>query len=231
MEVVGDAGDGEAKITAKELKNTEPPKGQEWCAYTALMSKEPTNGVYGVIKILCTGANEKAVRDTVLEMFNTGRLEVDLPIVKYQPTGHYKYITYGHDPKANKEVYNTTTKRVAGEAEAQLNEKRKQAAKEMREAERRLREETEQAKEEDPYSYEVYCSYRGSLVTASSRLKQLQEEVDLIKGIKSKAITALKEISTRHGNYKHRYNEQFKASINDDLSEVNSGDDKDKSEA
>jgi len=202
----------EIVFTSKDIHNTKPLVGQEWCAYTYNLSKVPSNNIYGLFKVICTGTTEAGVKETVIKMLDDQKLERYLPFVKYCETGLYKLlIGGGSDPKADKEVYNTTTKKVVGELEHAVTEKRKAAAKELQESEARLRKESEDTLEDDPYSFETYCAYRGTLQTATTRIRQLEGEITHIKSVKNKSSIKVKEISRKHGNYNLKYKTQFKA--------------------
>lgn len=207
----------EVIFTSKDLHNSKPLPEQKWCAYTYLLAKVPQDNKYGVIKVICTGATEEAVKKTVTTMLNEGNLEKNLPSIKYCPTGEYKLLINGSDPVAEKDVYNTTTKTMTTELEREITDKKKKAAQELREAEAKLREESEDALINDPYSFDTYCAHRGALTTASSRLIQLQGEMDMIKKVKERAQKAVNEITRKHGNYKLKYKAKFQATeeIND----------------
>lgn len=199
----------EKTFTPKELQNTTPLKGQEYCAYVYLMGKEPRNGVHGLIKIICTGSSEKDVKANVAQLMNDNKLEKNLPHINIGPTGTYGHITSGSNPDADKEIYNTVTKQMVTEIDNDITEKRKAAAREVREATKKVQQESNEAMEEDPFSYETYCAHRSMYVTAASRVKQMEGELEHIKMIKNKALKARREVEKKHPAYRLKYKQQY----------------------
>ena len=207
-------------FTLKDLKSSKPLDGQEFCAYVYLLSQEPVNNIHGLFKVIATGSSSDAVQNTITKMIDQGKLEANLPHINIGPTGTYGRLMSGEDPKAERDVYNTSTKRVVTQIENEITEKRKAAANEVKEATKRVQEESKQNIADDPESYETYTAHRGRLVTVSTRLKQLEGELEFLKNIKKKTILAIREVEKKHAPYKLKYKRDYvNAEVEDSITQ------------
>lgn len=193
------------------LHHTKSPVGQEFCAYTYLLIKEPKTPQYGVIKILCTGSSAMEVEQKVAAMMKSGELEPEIPFVSIRRTGHYSYLVAGGDPKVVKEGVDVQTGELVNEVKKTTADKRK---KEMKEMERRLDDLAESGQEKaeassDPFDTYKYHRIQASMVT--QRMKQLEDELEYIKKIKKKAATNIVQLERQHGNFRMRFEKEMEA--------------------
>ncbi len=196
--------------SAVKLTNTPCLKGQEYCAYTFLLIPNPQTDNYGVIKVVMFGTTMEEVEEEVKKMLDDGRLEKDLPFIRICRTGDYRYLKAGGDDRDAKESYNLETQETVIAAQKLMQDKRKKKVKEMKQREKDLKQEAEDEREADPNSFEVYAYFRTTISTATQRLKQLQGEMDQINKVKGKALRESQRIQREHGNFKLRYEKQFK---------------------
>lgn len=196
------------------------PKGQEWSAYTFLLVPNPTTDNYGICKTLCFGRTSKEVETEVQAMLDDGRVEKGLPFIRVCPTGMYRYLKAGGDDRDLKESYDLNTKEAIAESSNLLAEKRKREMKEMKEKMDDLRDEAKDERKQDPDSYETYIYHRNTMNMSRQREKQLKSELDFLMKLMTKASKESTRIERLHGNFKIRYQQQFKSAPKDEEAQV-----------
>lgn len=203
-------------FTVDSLQKTTPLVHQEFCAYTYLLLPEPTNNVYGVLKVICTGNSVEACENIIKEKIEKGDLEAQLPFISVVPTGRYRYIHPGGDPHNVKDVYNTVTKEVVHTERDKFVEKRKQRAQEMEKREEEIRQDAQAKLEKDPESYETYAHLTVKENGINAYIKEQQRLIDKQKKVLVETTKKRQTLDRKFPKYKR----QFAAEVKKDIEQM-----------
>lgn len=198
-------------FTHKDLKPTRPVPTQIYCAYTYLLLPEIVNGTAGIIKILCTAPSEEECDKILQAMFESGELELEIPFVRVCPTGIYKYLRAGGDPKDDKEVYNDTLKKnVTQEREKLLQAKKK----EKESIDRRfdaLQKESQENIVASEDTFDNYATVKNTELSLRSFINNQERE---LRKLKKKLVDATKRrvtLDRKYPKFARLYKEKSKA--------------------
>lgn len=197
------------EMSVGNLKVTKPISGQEWCAFVYLLVKEPKDGLYGVVKMICTGSSMAEVENRVIEMIDKGEIEKDLPTICIQKTGYYRYLAAGGDPNAQKEAYNVNTKEKIIEPRKIAAERRKEQIAETNRQMEELREESEKGRDQNPDSYENYKFYKVQVGMIDPYIKKAEMELEELKKTKAKSIKEVQRVERQFGNYRLKFEKEI----------------------
>lgn len=217
-------------VSIDNLKITPSPSGQEYCAFTYLLVKDPKTPCYGIIKVLCTGRTMEEVETRVTEMMDNGTLEKEIPFVKITKTGGYRYLIAGGQDDDPKEAYNLQTKEKIVEPRKMLAERRKQQMKDMNEQMEDLRKESQEERETNPDSYEVYKFYKVQLDMIDPYIKRAEAELKKLIETKKKSINNVQRVERQFGNYRLRYEKETRGEAADNAIESSTDSSKGKDE-
>jgi hypothetical protein len=191
------------------LHSTPSAPGQEYCAFTYLLIKDPKTPEYGIIKVLCTGPTIDDVQQRVASMMKSGQIEPEIPFVAIRRTGRYVRLIAGGDPKVLKEGVDVQTGQLVNEVKKMNVDKRKAEMKEMDRRLDELKESSEEKATTAPDPFEAYKYSRVQAMMAAQRSSQLEDEMKEVNKIKKKAANSISRIESQYGTFKKRFEQEM----------------------
>lgn len=195
-----------APTSNSKLPNTPAPKGQEWCAITYLLVKEPKTTLYGKYKVLCFGHTSEEVEATIGTMFVNGTLERDLGFIQVVRTGVWRDLVVGGEKTDVTVRMNAVDGSIESEVFREKARRNAEAAKSLQSQFELIKAESEGKVTEKPY--DEYCRWKTQVQMAIQREEQLEAEMKQVKQARGNAIVNIRRIEQQHGNFRLKFEKQ-----------------------